>query len=85
MVFILPSKLSGLPVIFCMGITLTPLSVRVLAVPPVEIILKFKEESAFAKSTMPDLSETLNSAYLPAITQNVAQGNFPVNKDDMLY
>jgi len=31
-----------------------------------------KEKSFFATFTISDLSETLNNAYLPAITQNVA-------------
>jgi hypothetical protein len=59
----LPSIISGKPVISDTSVTLIPASARTLDVPPVEIISKPSLASPDAKSTIPVLSETLNSAF----------------------
>src|ERR671913_427121 len=53
-----PPSISGAPVTSEMGTTLTPASVSVLAVPPVEMISNPIPESRSAKSSIPLLSDT---------------------------
>src|SRR5258708_112112 len=53
-----PPRISGAPDHLAIGVTSMPLSVRCLAVPPVERISMLCDRRARARSTMPLLSET---------------------------
>jgi len=67
-VFILPPNASGLPVTCEISVTSIPASSKTFLVPPVEIISHSNSRNAFANSTIPFLSETLNKARLTFIT-----------------